>query len=93
MKVLLINGSPHEKGCTFTALSEIKKTLENNNIEAEIFHIGTSPVRGCIGCGGCGKNDGKCVFNDDVVNTKLQMHLFLVHLFITLLQRVLCVQF
>ena len=38
MKVLLINGSPHEKGCTFTALSEIKKTLENNNIEAEIFH-------------------------------------------------------
>jgi dephospho-CoA kinase len=68
MKVLLINGSPHEKGCTFTALSEIKKTLENNNIEAEIFHIGTNPVRGCIGCGGCGKNDGKCVFGDDVVN-------------------------
>lgn len=68
MKVLLINGSPHDKGCTFTALSEIKKTLESENIEAEIFHIGTNPVRGCIGCGGCAKNDGKCVFNDDVVN-------------------------
>lgn len=68
MKVLLVNGSPHEKGCTFTALSEIKKTLESENIEAEIFHIGTNPVRGCIGCGGCAKNNGKCVFNDDVVN-------------------------
>lgn len=68
MKVLLINGSPHDKGCTFTALNEIKKTLESENIEAEIFHIGTNPVRGCIGCGGCSKNDGKCVFNDDVVN-------------------------
>ena len=68
MKVLLVNGSPHEKGCTFTALSEIKKTLESENIEAEIFHIGTNPVRGCIGCGGCAKNNGKCVFDDDVVN-------------------------
>ncbi len=68
MKVLLVNGSPHDKGCTFTALNEIKKTLESENIEAEIFHIGTNPVRGCIGCGGCAKNDGKCVFNDDVVN-------------------------
>ena len=68
MKVLLINGSPHDKGCTFTALSEIKKTLESENIEAEIFHIGTNPVRGCVGCGGCAKNNGKCVFNDDVVN-------------------------
>ena len=66
MKVLLINGSPHEKGCTFTALNEIKKTLESENVEAEIFHIGTNPVRGCIGCGGCAKNNGKCVFNDDM---------------------------
>ncbi|MBO7178700.1 MAG: flavodoxin family protein [Clostridia bacterium] len=68
MKVLLINGSPHDKGCTFTALNEIKKTLESESIEAEIFNIGTNPVRGCIGCGGCSKNDGKCVFTDDVVN-------------------------
>lgn len=72
MKVLLINGSPHEKGCTFTALSEIKKTLESENVEAEIFHIGTNQVRGCIGCGGCAKNDGKCIFDDDVVNAIIE---------------------
>ena len=68
MKVLLINGSPHEKGCTYTALREIEKTLETQGVETEIFHIGTNPVRGCIGCGGCAKNNGKCVFDDDVVN-------------------------
>lgn len=69
MKVLLVNGGPHENGCTFSALNEIKNTLEQNGVEAEIFNIGKSPVRGCIGCGGCANNDGHCVFSDDVVNT------------------------
>lgn len=69
MKVLLVNGSPNEKGCTYTALSEIAKTLENNGVETEIFHIGNKPVRGCIGCGGCKKSEnGHCVFDDDIVN-------------------------
>ena len=65
MKVLLVNGSPHAKGCTYTALSEIAKTLESEGIEAEIFHIGTKPIGGCINCGGC-KKTGKCVFKDTV---------------------------
>ena len=67
MKVLLINGSPHTNGCTFTALSEVAKALNEQGIETQIFHIGNKPVRGCIACGGCAKN-GKCVFNDDVAN-------------------------
>lgn len=69
MKVLLINGSPHEKGCTYTALSEVGKVLNENGIETEIFHIGTAPIAGCLGCGSCAKS-GKCVY-DDVVNTVL----------------------
>lgn len=71
MKVLLINGSPHEKGCTFTALSEAAAELQKNGIETEIVWTGTNPVRGCIGCGGCAKL-GKCVFDDDVVNSILE---------------------
>ncbi|MBR4999252.1 MAG: NAD(P)H-dependent oxidoreductase, partial [Clostridia bacterium] len=47
MKVLLINGSPHKEGCTFTALNEVSKTLEKNGIETEIFQIGTKPIAGC----------------------------------------------
>ena len=70
MKVLLVNGSPHEKGCTYTALCEIAVTLEKLGIESEIFHIGTKPVRGCIACGGCSKL-GRCAFNDDCANELL----------------------
>ena len=49
MKVLLINGSPKEKGCTYTALCEVAKALNEENIDTEIFHIGNKPIRGCMG--------------------------------------------
>lgn len=66
MKVLLFNGSPHQKGCTFTALSEVAKTLQQEGIETEIIQVGCKEIRGCIACGKCGEK-GKCVF-DDLVN-------------------------
>lgn len=66
MKVLLINGSPHAKGCTQRALSEIQSTLEKEGVESEIIHIGNKDIRGCVSCLSCKKN-GKCVF-DDIVN-------------------------
>jgi multimeric flavodoxin WrbA len=72
MKVLLINGSPHKNGCTYTALAEVSETLNKNGIETEIYHIGTKPVRGCIVCGACGKL-GKCAFDDDPANEMLKL--------------------
>lgn len=73
MKVLLINGSPNEKGCTYTALSEVAGVLEREGVETEIFHIGRQPIRGCIGCGGCTrKGNARCVFDDDAVNRALE---------------------
>ena len=67
MKVLLFNGSPRANGCTFTALSEIAKMLNAENIETEILQVGNKPVQDCVGCNGwVGK--GKCVFNNDCVN-------------------------
>lgn len=67
MKVLLFNGSNKTLGCTYTALSEIAKTLNTEGIETEILQIGAKPIRDCIGCNRC---DGKqrCVFDDDIVN-------------------------
>lgn len=71
MKALLINGSPNEKGCTYTALSEVAAALEENGVETKIVPIGKQPIRGCIGCGGCaGKN--RCVFNEDPVNALIE---------------------
>lgn len=66
MKVLLVNGSPHKEGCTYTALLEAAKVLNEEGIETEIVWIENKPIGGCIACGGC-KGKGKCVF-DDVVN-------------------------
>ena len=72
MKVLLINGSPHEKGCTYTALSLIAKELNDAGVDTEILHVGGKPVGGCIGCGGCARSGKRrCVFGDDLVNTAL----------------------
>lgn len=70
MKVLLINGSPNKKGCTYTALCEVEKELNRQNIETEIFYIGNKPVRGCTACAKC-LETGKCVFEDDAVNSGL----------------------
>ena len=68
-KVLLINGSPHEKGNTYFALNEAAKTLNEAGLKTEIVWIGVKPVRGCIACGGCvNAGDGHCVFNDDLCN-------------------------
>ncbi len=66
MKVLMINGSPREKGNTYTALHEMEKIFAKENIETEILQIGSRDIRGCIACGGCARK-GKCVF-DDAVN-------------------------
>ena len=65
MKTLLINGSPHANGCTFTALNIVAEELQKNGIETEIVHIGNKDIRGCIACGKCAEL-GRCVFNDKV---------------------------
>ena len=65
MKVLLINGSPNAKGCTYTALSEVAKSLACNGIDAEIYHIGTKPIAGCIACRKC-KDGAPCIYDDGV---------------------------
>ncbi len=67
MKVLLLNGSGHAKGCTYTALQEVASALEKNGIDTEIIQVGTKPIAGCIGCGAC-KATGKCFRDEDGVN-------------------------
>jgi multimeric flavodoxin WrbA len=67
MKVLLINGSPHKEGCTYTALMEVAGALEKNGIETQIFQIGTKPVYGCTACNKCFEL-GRCILNDDAYN-------------------------
>ncbi len=63
MKVLLINGSPHREGCTYTALCEVSRALNDNGVDTDIFWIGNKALSGCIACKKC-QGTGKCVFND-----------------------------
>ena len=67
MSVLMINGSPHPKGCTYTALATVAAQLEKHGIQSEIIHLGAKPIAGCLGCYKCGEL-GRCVFKDDGVN-------------------------
>ena len=66
MKVLLVNGGPHQHGCVYTALEEVAKELNKEDIETEIIWLGLKPIAGCIACKKCAET-GKCVF-DDIVN-------------------------
>lgn len=68
MKVLLVNGSPHANGSTYTALHEMEKVFEENGIETELIQVGNLDIRGCVACGFC-KGQGRCVFNDMVNET------------------------
>lgn len=69
MKILLINGSPHQEGNTSIALTEVAKQLAKEGIECEIVWIGNKPIRGCIACGQCAaKGLGRCIFDDDICN-------------------------
>lgn len=65
MKVLLVNGSPHQTGCTYTALTAVADTLKAEDIGADLFWIGNKPLSGCIACKSCIKMK-VCVFNDKV---------------------------
>jgi multimeric flavodoxin WrbA len=65
MKVLLVNGSPHKEGCTYTALAEVEETLNKEGIDTEIFWVGNKPLSGCIACKTCAEKK-QCVFNDKV---------------------------
>lgn len=66
----MLNGSPHEKGCTFTALREVEKALNAEGIDTEIVWLSNKPIAGCMGCKTCATT-GKCTF-DDLVNVFLK---------------------
>ena len=72
MKVLIVNGSPHLKGCTYTALMEAAGVLEKEGIEPTLLQLGTKPMQDCIACGKCVKT-GYCVFKDDCVNEAIDL--------------------
>jgi len=68
LRVLIINGSPHEHGSCRRAIDEAASILENEGIACDIVQVGEKSIRGCTACKGC-KKLGKCVFDDEVNST------------------------
>lgn len=68
LRALLVNGSPHPEGCTYTALSLVAEELRAAGIEPEIYYLGAGPFHDCIACGRCRKKPGRCVLRGDCVN-------------------------
>ncbi|MEA4932762.1 MAG: flavodoxin family protein [Lawsonibacter sp.] len=73
MNVLLINGSSHQTGCTYTALSEVASALQAGGVETEMFHLGSTPLRDCIDCRKCVELDNACIFKDDPINECIRL--------------------
>lgn len=71
MKVLLVNGSPHKEGCTYTALCEVGDTLNGCGVDADLFWIGNRPLSGCIACHRCSQQN--CCVIQDTVNEFLDI--------------------
>jgi len=72
MKVLLLNGSPHPKGSTYTALRSVADGVEEYGIETEIYHVSPEPIRGCMACFGCKNGKNRCIYEEDEVNVILE---------------------
>lgn len=75
MKVLLINGSPNKSGCTYTALHEVEKTLNENGVETELLYLGKKPIPGCIACMNC-METGHCFQKDSVQDIQKRLDEF-----------------
>lgn len=66
-KVILLNGSPRVNGNTNYLLTECKKAIEKNGVDAEIIQLAGKNVHSCIECKKCAELK-RCVFNDDGIN-------------------------
>ena len=71
MKILTLNGSPHQHECVDFALTEAEKIFSEHGVETERFWIGTRAVHGCIDCKFC-RTHHQCVFGEDLVNSIIE---------------------
>ena len=71
IKILAVNGSPRHDGNKAHMLRTVLDICKNAGFETELYQAGGRTVRGCMACGGCRKNVGKCV-TDDWVNEVYQ---------------------
>jgi multimeric flavodoxin WrbA len=73
MKVLAVNGSPRQDGNTAHMLGTVLEVCQSASFETEIYQAGGKPVRGCMVCGGCFTQTGRCAIDDWINELYLKM--------------------
>ncbi|MBP5492217.1 MAG: flavodoxin family protein [Clostridiales bacterium] len=64
MKIVIINGSPREKGLTAGVLRRLEKNLTEQGADVEFYDLSTLKMAQCRGCCAC-YTTGRCSINDD----------------------------
>jgi multimeric flavodoxin WrbA len=67
MKVIALNGSPHQNGAVHQGIAVMAAELEKEGIETKIIPVGHLYIHGCMDCGKC-RELGRCLFTEDPVN-------------------------
>ncbi|KJR45797.1 Multimeric flavodoxin WrbA family protein [Desulfosporosinus sp. I2] len=73
MKILTLTGSPHSQGTTALLADEVCAGAKEAGHEVVRFETGKLDIHPCLGCFHCRKNDGRCVYDDDM--TQIYPHL------------------
>jgi len=68
VKILCINGSPHEAGNTATMMQVFSDKATDLGATVTNAHLNTMNYRGCQGCMACKDTSQICVLNDDLTN-------------------------
>ncbi len=67
MKILVLNGSPHQNGNTKALVDAFAKGAEEVGHEVNEINVATMEIAGCLGCEYCHtKGNGTCVQKDDM---------------------------
>ncbi len=67
MKVLVLNGSPHEDGNTVAMIGAFAKGAESNGHEVTVFDVAKKKIAGCMACEYCHTTGGgECIQKDDM---------------------------
>jgi multimeric flavodoxin WrbA len=64
-KVVALNGSPHEQGCTAALVDEIVKAAGERGAEVKSYYLNGMDIKSCQGCYTC-RVQGRCVRRDDM---------------------------
>lgn len=70
MKIVILTGSPHEKGTSAKLAEEFKTGAEESGNYVQVFNTAFEDVHPCLGCDYCLAHEGSCIYQDSMTKIK-----------------------